>query len=108
MAIKIEKASPGGEGEVKPAKSTKASKGVSFIAGQAKKELTSLTNLEPSTVMDIVKDGEDWVVTIEMIEKKSIPDAMDVLGTYEVRMDGSGELLNFNRISFRKRGDTTV
>lgn len=82
-------------------------KGVSYIANQAKEELASLTGLEPSTVMGIEKDGGDWKVTLEMIEKKSIPDAMDLLGTYEVHLDNDGQLLNFTRILLRKRGDTT-
>lgn len=83
-------------------------KGVSYIANQAKEELSALTGLEPSTVMGIEKDGGDWKVTLEMVEKRAIPDAMDVLGTYEVRLDDDGQLLNFIRISLRKRGDTTV
>lgn len=84
-----------------------AVKSVSFVANQAKEELSTLTGLQPSTVLGIVKEGEEWIVTMEMVEKKSIPDAMDVLGTYEVRLNSDGELLNFNRISLRKRGDTT-
>lgn len=81
--------------------------GVSFIASQARKELSALTNLEPSTILGVVREGEEWLVTLEMVEKKSIPDAMDVLGVYEVRLDNEGQLLNFTRISLRKRGDTT-
>lgn len=81
---------------------------VSNIANQAKKQLSELTKLEPSTVSGMTKEGEEWIVTLEMVEKKSIPDSMDVLGVYEVRLNNDGELLNFNRISLRKRGDTTV
>jgi hypothetical protein len=54
------------------------------------------------------REGEEWIVTLEMVEKKSIPDSMDILGAYEVRMDSGGQVLNFNRISLRKRGDTTA
>lgn len=84
-----------------------AVKSVSSITNHAREELSALTGLAPSTVLGIVKEGEDWLVTLEMVEKKSIPDAMDVLGTYEVRLNADGELLTFNRISLRKRGDTT-
>lgn len=80
--------------------------GVSFIVNQAKKELAALTNLELSTVMGVTKEGEEWLVTLEMIEKRSIPDSMDLLGTYEVRADTNGQIVNFNRISLRKRCDT--
>lgn len=81
---------------------------VSNIANQAKKQLSELTKLEPSTVSGMTKEGEEWIVTLEMVEKKSIPDSMDVLGVYEVRLNNDGELLNFNRVSLRKRGDTTA
>lgn len=84
----------------------KKKQGVSLIADQAKKELSSVTGLEPSTIMGIEKDGGEWKVTVEMIEKRSIPDAMDILGTYEVHLSNDGQMLNFTRLSLRKRGDT--
>ncbi|MBL7171160.1 MAG: gas vesicle protein [Candidatus Omnitrophica bacterium] len=94
MAVNTEEAKAGKSGSV------------SFIVNQAKKELAALTKLELSTVMGVTKEGAEWLVTMEMVEKKSIPDGMDLLGAYEVHMDNSGQVLNFNRISIRKRGDT--
>lgn len=85
-----------------------AKKGVSFIANQAKKELSSVTGLELSTILGVEREEDKWRVTLEMVEKKAIPDAMDVLGIYEVHLDSDGHLLNFNRLSLRKRGDTTA
>jgi len=41
-----------------------------------------------------------------MIEKESIPDGMDILGTYEARLNGRGELVEFGRKKLRKRIDT--
>jgi hypothetical protein len=41
-----------------------------------------------------------------MIEKKSIPDSMDVLACYEVSLDGSGNIRDFSRVRLRRRGDT--
>lgn len=80
---------------------------ISKITTNARKELSTLTGLEPSNVVGVNKDGEEWVVTLEMIEKKSIPDSMDILGAYEVRLNTEGELVNFIRLSLRKRGDIT-
>lgn len=82
--------------------------GISKITTNARKELSTLTGLEPSSVVGVNKDSEVWIVTLEMIEKKSIPDSMDILGVYEVQLNTDGELLNFIRISLRKRGDITV
>jgi hypothetical protein len=47
-----------------------------------------------------------WIVSLEALERRAIPDTMDVLGLYEVRMDNEGNLLGFNRKRLRKRGET--
>ncbi|MFH1565100.1 MAG: gas vesicle protein GvpO [bacterium] len=76
------------------------------ITEQAKVELKSLTGFDAVSVVSIKKDGEDWVVAVEMLEKKGIPDRMDILGFYEVKMDSVGDLSSYARKSLRKRGDT--
>ena len=65
-----------------------------------------LLNLKPSSVVAISRSEDGWVVSIEMIEKKSIPDSMDVLGCYEVSLDASGNIRDFSRVRLRRRGDT--
>ncbi len=42
---------------------------------------------------------------MELIEKTSIPAAMDILGLYEALMDREGNLLSFDRKGLRHRGD---
>jgi hypothetical protein len=46
------------------------------------------------------------VVSLEAVERKAIPDSMDVLGIYEIRMNSKGILLGFERMKLRKRGET--
>jgi len=72
----------------------------------AEKELAALTRLEPTGVKGVSKDEEGWHVTVEMIEKKSIPDGMDLLALYEVILDEEGFVLKFERGRLRKRIDT--
>ncbi len=72
----------------------------------AKLQLKELTGFEAVSVTSIKKDGEEWVIAVEMLEKKGIPDRMDILGLYEVRMDNTGGLLSYDRKGLRKRGDT--
>jgi hypothetical protein len=76
------------------------------ITEKAKAELKSLTGFEPSSVTSIKKDGEVWKVLVEMLEKTGIPDRMDILGIYEVKMDGGENLIGYERKGLRKRGDT--
>lgn len=78
----------------------------SEVAEVAQKELAKLTKLDPSGIKGISRDEEGWHATVEMIEKKSIPDAMDLLALYEVTLDDEGSVVKFERGRLRKRGDT--
>lgn len=72
----------------------------------AREELSKVTGLELSTTLGTAKDERGWRITMEMIEKHSIPDQMDILATYEVILDDNGKIVEFNRMKLRKRVDT--
>lgn len=72
----------------------------------AAEKLKAVTGLKPSTVIGISAVEDGWRVTVEMVEKAAIPDAMDVLGIYDVWVDPEGKLLRFERKRLRKRGET--
>ena len=76
------------------------------IIEQAKKQLADLTGFKEPAGIGFKKEKEGWVVTCEIIEKKSIPEGMDVIGTYEVRLDVKGDLLGYEKIAMRKKMDT--
>lgn len=78
------------------------------IIEKAKKELVNLTEFKSPNAIGVKKEGNEWVITIELIEKESIPDGMDILGTYAVRADQNGGILDYKRIDLRKRVDTTL
>lgn len=71
----------------------------------AKGHLEGLTQLKLHNVTGIKQEKNEWKVIFELIEKKSIPDAMDIFGIYEVTIDEKGGLVNFERKSMRRRGD---
>lgn len=77
------------------------------VIERAKKELKAVTNLEVSNVVGISKTEEDgWLVTVELIERKSIPDTQDLIGTYNVIYDGNGEgMISYERTSVHRRMD---
>ena len=75
------------------------------VIKKARTELYDLTGLEISSTLSAVKEGEEWLVDIEVVEKHSIPDSMDILATYEVRLDSDGNMLEFKRTKMRKRID---
>lgn len=75
---------------------------------KAKKELADLTGFKSPSAVGFKKNGNELIATIEVIEKESIPDGMDVLGTYEVRIDDGGKIIEYKRTDLRKRVDTAL
>lgn len=65
-----------------------------------------LANLPIDGVIGLSKNEEGWMVTLEALERRGIPDTMDIVGIYEVHLDNNGSLLSFERKRLRKRGDT--
>ena len=76
------------------------------LTRHAQEGFTNLSNLPVNAVIGLDKREDVWVVTLEAVERKAIPDSMDVLGIYEIRMDSKGTLLGFERMKLRKRGET--
>ncbi|MDP2859775.1 MAG: gas vesicle protein GvpO [Bacillota bacterium] len=74
------------------------------IAKTAARKVSQLTE-KPAKVVGVIRENDSWKVTLELVEKKSIPDSMDVLATYEVQISSEGEMLGFSRGRLRKRGD---
>jgi hypothetical protein len=73
---------------------------------KARAELSELTGLEVSSTLSAEKDAEEWRVTLEVVEKRSIPDGMDILAIYDTRLDTEGNVMEFRRVRMRKRMDT--
>lgn len=76
------------------------------IIKEAVSSMKQITGLELSTVTGVARDGSNWRLSMELVEKTSIPAAMDILGEYEVLVDKDGRLLSFDRKGLRHRGDT--
>lgn len=78
------------------------------INEKAREELSSVSGLELGTTLSTEKVEQGWRVWVELVEKHSIPDGMDLLATYEAVMDDFGSLLSFKRVRMRKRIDSEV
>jgi len=81
-------------------------KSIQGIIEKAREEISKITGLELSTTTGAVKEEQGWKVTIELIEKHSLPDQMDILACYDVILDDDGNVIKFNRSRLRKRVDT--
>jgi len=80
--------------------------GIGEVIEKARSELHKLTGLEISSTVSAARDEDGWVVSIEVVEKHSLPDGMDILATYQSKLDPDGNMLEFNRARMRKRIDT--
>ena len=76
------------------------------IVKKAQEDFARLSKIPVDGVIGLSKTEEGWVVLLEALERRAIPDTMDVLGMYEVRLDSEGNLLGFERKKLRKRGET--
>ena len=76
------------------------------IIKKAQEDFARLSKIPVDGVVGLAKTEEGWVVSLEALERRAIPDTMDVLGLYEVRFDTEGNLLGFERKKLRKRGET--
>jgi hypothetical protein len=77
----------------------------SDIAQRAKEQLTQLTGLKPDTVSALARDEEGWHVTVELIEMERIPEASDVLASYEALLGDEGNLIGYQRTRRYYRGE---
>ena len=76
------------------------------VAEKAQQEFVRLGKTSADGVTGLSKTEEGWAVLIEAIERKAIPDTMDILGLYELHLDNEGNLLDLARKKLRKRGET--
>jgi len=76
------------------------------VIEKTRSELNKLTGLDIESTVAAARDAEGWLVSVEVVEKHSIPDGMDILATYETRFDSDGNMLEFKRTKMRKRIET--
>lgn len=75
------------------------------IAEIAKEKLVGLTGFSSPNVIGINREEDIWHITVEITENPSEAINLELLGIYDVRLDASGNLLGYERIRLRKRGD---
>jgi len=80
--------------------------GIAKVIEKARTDLAKLTGLEISSTVSAEKEDNGWLVCMEVVEKRSIPDGMDILAVYETRLDADGTMQEFRRTKMRKRIDT--
>jgi hypothetical protein len=76
------------------------------VIRKARENIAIMGRKQDEGVTSVLKREDGWTVCVEELERKGIPDTMDILGLYEISMDNEGVLLSVERKRLRKRGDT--
>lgn len=58
-------------------------------------------------VVEVNAQEDGWRAEVEVIERRAVPDTQDILGRYELLLDGNGEVQSYRRLDRYRRGDTT-
>jgi len=75
------------------------------IAARAAEQMQELLGRPVEGVTGLAKDGDEWTVTLEVLELERVPTTTDVLGSYEVKLDSDGELTGAQRTRRYPRGE---
>jgi len=77
---------------------------MSQIVDSALRTVAAL-NMSVSSVTSAVPDEDGWNVSVELVERRGIPNANDMLGLYELRLDRAGNVVRYVRTQMRRRCD---
>jgi hypothetical protein len=75
------------------------------LARAALTTVEELTGFRSEAATGLEWDGDSWRVTVEVLELTRVPNTTDVLGAYEVRLDGQGNLRGYKRLRRFVRGE---
>ena len=67
------------------------------VVRRAIEQVAVLTGRQIEGVLGLERGDDGWVVTLEVVELRRVPDSTDVLGSYAVAVDERGELQGYRR-----------
>jgi hypothetical protein len=78
---------------------------VGELARRAAEQLGELLGRAPEGVVSIDRHEDDgWRIGVDVLEVHRVPETADVLATYEVDLDGDGQLTGYRRARRYVRG----
>jgi hypothetical protein len=81
--------------------------GMRGVIEAAKAGFEELAGRPVEAVSSVNREDGGWRLAVEVVELARIPDSTSLLGTYEVRVDGDGNIVEYERIRryYRNRAD---
>lgn len=69
------------------------------LARGAVEQLIEISGAEADSVSGLERAEDGWLVRVEVVEVRRIPDATSVLATYQVVVDNDGVLQSYRRVN---------
>ncbi|WP_117592722.1 gas vesicle protein GvpO [Haloprofundus halophilus] len=67
---------------------------------------TELIGHELDGVTELRRVDDGWEGVVEVVERPSVPDTQDILGSYEIQLDDGGTVTGYRRVDRYRRADT--
>jgi hypothetical protein len=74
------------------------------LADATRQQMTAITGLLPDTISRLDRAESGWTLSIDMLEHRSIPRTQDLLASFDVVLDGEGQVKSWHRTSRFIRG----
>lgn len=87
------------------AKPAKPARGGWDVAMEAARQLQQLTGNEVEAITGLRRTDDGWRVQVDVLELRRVPTTTDVIATYDVDVDGSGDLMGYHRQHRFVRGE---
>jgi len=68
------------------------------IGERALDTVARLVGCPAEGVTGMRKNDNGWIVTVEVLEVGRVPETTDVMATYEVDVDGDGDVIGYRRL----------
>lgn len=95
---------PAGSISTASARRTGSVRGPGNAARTALQTLAGLIDHPAEGVSAVRRSDDGWCVVVDVLEVPRIPDTTSLLASYEVRLDRTGELLEYRRVRRYRRG----
>jgi len=74
------------------------------LVEDTKRQMTSITGMPYDTISQFDQAADGWTMVIDMLEHRSVPRTQDLLSSYEVVVDTSGQVTSWRRTGRYTRG----
>ncbi|MBB5798815.1 gas vesicle protein GvpO [Streptomyces caelestis] len=74
------------------------------VLRQARGQLAELTGMTAESVSSFEQTEQGWALEVEVLELERVPDTMSLMASYQVELDGQGQLTGYRRVRRYERG----